>query len=176
MGFWLAAGDYFGQQCFPFAGRPLAQLEISGGAETWKLLTTDHLGTPILATDAAGGPLWQGGFEPFGADYSGAAAAGVFLRFPGQWEDDIWGDASLGVGVYYNVFRWYQPEPGRYSRVDPAGLAGGVNLYLYAFSAPTLLSDLFGLYCTTDFIRHYFKGNGQPVDLGKVGLRNNFTK
>jgi YD repeat-containing protein len=71
---------------FYFAGRPVALLD--NGAVTY--LTTDHLGTPVLATDAAGLTVWQGGFEPFGADWNGAQEAGVFLRFPGQWEDRAW--------------------------------------------------------------------------------------
>ena len=52
------------------AGRPVAQLAIDGaGATTWTYLTADHLGTPLLATDATGAVVWQGGFEPFGTDY-----------------------------------------------------------------------------------------------------------
>src|SRR5690606_17136847 len=58
-------------------------------------LTTDHLGTPILATNDAGAVRWSGGFEPFGADHQegtffSASIAGVFLRLPGQWEDPVW--------------------------------------------------------------------------------------
>ena len=53
-----------------FAGRPVAQLAIDGtSAETWTYLTTDHLGTPLLATDATGTVTWEGGFEPFGTDW-----------------------------------------------------------------------------------------------------------
>jgi len=130
-----------------------APLEISSGAETWKYLTTDHLGTPILSTDSLGNLLWQGGFEPFGADYSGAQAAGVFLRFPGQWDDPIWQDASLGAGVYYNVFRWYEKIPARYTRADPlkllspadSGIIQINNLYTYAASKPSSLIDPLGL-------------------------------
>ncbi len=101
---------------FYFAGRPVAQLESVGGPSV-KYLTTDHLGTPILAmTGAAAG--WVGGFEPFGADWSGAQAAGIFLRFPGQWSDPSW-SAS---GLYQNVYRWYQSDTGRYTRPDPVDL------------------------------------------------------
>ena len=39
----------------------------------------------LVATADTGALVWQGGFEPFGADWNGAKAAGVFLRFPGQW-------------------------------------------------------------------------------------------
>ena len=136
---------------FYVAGRPIAQLDVSSGTETWKWLTTDHLGTPIAATGAGGALLWQGGFEPFGADWSGAAGAGVFLRFPGQWEEGVWGNGGLGVGMYYNVHRWYKLPEGRYTRPDPIGrprtldsLVGSQPeelIDLLIFSPPAPLAD-----------------------------------
>jgi RHS repeat-associated protein len=125
-----------------FAGRPVASRE-----EGWYLppsltyVTTDHLGTPILLADEAGSVVWQGGFEPFGGDYGGAAASGVELRLPGQLDDDRWEFS----GLYYNVHRWYQPDVGRYTRTDPIGLTGGVNLYSYVLNRPTFATDPTGL-------------------------------
>jgi len=110
------------------AGRPVAQLAVGGtGTETWTYLTTDHLGTPLLATDATGAVVWEGGFEPFGRDWQaglpdGASENGIYLRLPGQWDDGTWGDATSGAGVYQNVWRWYQPATGRYTRPDPIHL------------------------------------------------------
>jgi hypothetical protein len=69
---------------FYFAGRPVATLDnvtegtTIGGfttTSTWQYLTVDHLGTPILVTDSSGAQVWQGGFEPFGADYSSYRSA-----------------------------------------------------------------------------------------------------
>ncbi|MCP4249234.1 MAG: hypothetical protein GY778_19495, partial [bacterium] len=77
---------------FYFAGRPVAQLT---SPEVLLYLSTGHLGRPILATDEAGGGEWEGGFEPFGADYLGASSAGIFLRFPGQWENGAWVSTRL---------------------------------------------------------------------------------
>jgi len=131
-----------------FAGRPVAQLAIDGtGAETWTYLTTDHLGTPLLATDATGTVTWEGGFGPFGTDYQagmtgvGASENGIPLRLPGQWVDGTWDDATSGAGVYYNVHRWYEHRTGKYSRPDPLGLDGGINPYAYAFSNPLRFTD-----------------------------------
>jgi len=45
-------------------------------------ITTDHLGTTLAATPDTGTLACQGGFEPLGADWNRAGAAGVFLRFP----------------------------------------------------------------------------------------------
>ena len=131
-----------------FAGRPVAQLDISSGTESWKWLTVDHLGTPIATTGIGGALLWQGGFEPFGADWNGAAGAGVFLRLPGQWEEGAWGNASVGAGVYYNVYRWLQAGMGRYTISDPLGLSGGLNQYAYTQQRPILFSDRLGLQST----------------------------
>jgi len=116
-----------------FAGRPIAQLDIpsAGGVASYLWLTTDHLGTPILATDDARVAVWQGGFEPFGQDWSGASLAGIDLRFPGQWMDESWQDASEGARSYYNVHRWYEAGVGRYGRVDPVVSLKALFHFLY---------------------------------------------
>ena len=144
---------------FYLAGRPVAQLTQDAGGESWEYLTTDHLGAPLMAADEAGALTWSGGFEPFGqdpaADTPGSAlAAGVFLRFPGQWETDLWKDASLGTGgLYYNLHRWYESGTGKYTRPDPMGLIGADrgglfgarHLYAYARGNPTFFIDYLGL-------------------------------
>ncbi len=47
--------------------------------------------------------------------------------------------------VDYNYYRTYDPSTGRYLESDPIGLAGGLGTYTYAFNAPTVLVDRFGL-------------------------------
>jgi RHS repeat-associated protein len=106
-------------------------------------LSVDHLGTPILQTNASGSSLWSGGFEPFGKDWSGAQAAGEFLRFPGQWEDGSW--AEVGSAIYYNVRRWFEVAQGKYTNPDPLGLAGSPYIYSYAINSPLNMSDPLGL-------------------------------
>ncbi|HEN8204738.1 TPA: RHS repeat-associated core domain-containing protein [Proteus mirabilis] len=34
--------------------------------------------------------------------------------------------------MHYNTFRYYAPDLGRFTQLDPIGLAGGLNLYAYA--------------------------------------------
>jgi len=124
------------------AGRPVAQLATeSGQPDRWWYLTTDHLGTPLVATGADRSELWENRFEPFGEDPwagtpLGALEAEMFLRFPGQWEDGVWAKATTGESVTQNGWRWYQAQLGRYSRPDPLGLRAGLNLYHYAVSSP----------------------------------------
>ncbi|MEM9553169.1 MAG: RHS repeat-associated core domain-containing protein [Acidobacteriota bacterium] len=128
-----------------FGGRPVAQVEgSSAGGMSVRWLTTDHLGTPILLTDENGATLWTGGFEPFGRDFAGAAAAGVLLRLPGQWADQSW--TALETDLAFNVHRWYQPNLGLYTRPDPIVWNALGHHYLYVLGRPTSLIDPLGLF------------------------------
>ena len=60
-------------------------------------------------------------------------------RFPAEHED-------AETGLYYNRFRYYDPELGRYLSEDPIGLRGGVDLCGYAVDSVNS-SDPFGLAC-----------------------------
>ena len=134
---------------FYFAGRPVATLEnltTTSTTSTLSYLTTDPLGTPILITNASGSQVWQGGFEPFGADYSSAP---TILRLPGQWYDPVW---SNDLGVYYNVNRWYDSGSGVYTQPDPYG---GVALDPRALTEPSQGSERFSFFT-------YVEGN--PVN------------
>ena len=126
-----------------FGGRPVAQFTLATGQTTY--LTTDHLGTPVLATNEGGAVLWAGGFEPFGADYAGASAAGVFLRFPGQWVDAGWSGSSAGE-LANNVHRWFAPDAALYSRPDPARVDPVFSDYIYSENRASRYSDPLGLY------------------------------
>ena len=60
------------------------------------------------------------------------------FRFQGQYEDEE-------TGLYYNRFRYYDPQTGQYTQQDPIGLAGG-NPTLYGYVWDTLGEiDPFGL-------------------------------
>jgi RHS repeat-associated protein len=138
---------------FYLSGNPVATLDKDGALRSFTYLLTDHLGTPILASDATGTVAWEGGFEPFGRDWKegtgqGAHENGVFLRLPGQWFDEVWQDASSLVDPYYNVHRWYSPGIGRYTRPDPLGLRGDLHPYDYARADPLRWVDRLGLQST----------------------------
>ncbi|MDU7376733.1 MAG: RHS repeat-associated core domain-containing protein, partial [Enterobacteriaceae bacterium] len=61
------------------------------------------------------------------------------LRMQGQYLD-------RETGLHYNLFRYYDPDSGRFTQQDPIGLAGGLNLYQYAPN-PLSWSDPLGLTC-----------------------------
>jgi RHS repeat-associated protein len=53
------------------------------------------------------------------------------------WEDD--------VGLYFYIFRPYDPRAARWLSRDPVGLSGGLNLYGFVKNDPVDLIDLYGL-------------------------------
>lgn len=154
---------------FYFADRPVAQLtrpQAGGSADDLLYLTTDHLGTPILATDQAGTGVWAGGVEPFGAFLSVGTPPGdgdgdatsppggpssaaqlasdrIFLRYPGQWDDPTWRSHGLRGGLYYNLNRWYEPLTGRYTQPDPLGDLPVTELLHSPEADPELFSPLY---------------------------------
>ncbi|MCW8955544.1 MAG: RHS domain-containing protein [Gammaproteobacteria bacterium] len=100
----------------------------------------NHLGTPQTLTDETGNLVWRAEYTPFGLatvfdDVDGdGQAVSMNVRMPGQYFD---GES----GFYYNYYRYYDPETGRYITSDPIGLAGGVNTYLYANANPLKYID-----------------------------------
>jgi RHS repeat-associated protein len=121
-----------------FGGQPLAQIEVATGAV--RTYFNDHLGTPILQTDAAGTVVWRIEHEPYGEDYAFRAGAELHqpLRFPGQ-------EREVGGELAYNVFRWYLGGWGRYSQADPIGFSGGdKNIYRDALGNPFKFIDPLG--------------------------------
>ncbi len=121
-----------------FAGQPLAQIATATGAIDWYF--NDHLGTPILQTDASAQVTWRVEYEPYGEVYAYRAGATKHqpLRFPGQENDG-------GEELSYNIFRWYRSGWGRYTSSDPIGLQGGMNVYGYVDGNPLRYADPLGL-------------------------------
>ena len=61
------------------------------------------------------------------------------LRLPGQYYDQE-------TGQYYNYFRDYDSQTGRYVESDPIGLRAGVNTYSYVGNSPVSRADPLGLF------------------------------
>ena len=99
-------------------------------------------GAPEELTDEAGRTLWRARYRAWGAlareeaderllpslnPWDGQATRQP-LRMQGQYAD-------AETGLYYNTFRYYDPDIGRFVSEDPIGLLGGLNLYQYAANA-----------------------------------------
>jgi RHS repeat-associated protein len=102
----------------------------------------DSLSKPETMTTLNGTVVWS-------AEYSAHGRAIVDLlstiennlRFAGHFYDQE-------TGFHYNYHRYYDPSLGRYLRIDPIGLAGGINLYAYVLNNPINAIDPDGLYGT----------------------------
>ncbi|MBC7706264.1 MAG: hypothetical protein H7274_20225, partial [Rhodoferax sp.] len=122
---------------------------------------TDHLGTPRLMTDEVHTAVWQRPYAGFGM----TQPTGVFKATPNpkavitnstvvlkatnppqelnvresfQYEDEE-------TGMRYNALRTYCPKCGRYTQMDPIGLAGGLNRLGYVGGSPLAFIDPHGL-------------------------------
>lgn len=73
---------------------------------------TDHLGTPIMMTDKNQNVVWQMERLPFGELQSLAGTTSDSIGFPGQYYD-------TETGLYYNWYRYYKADIGRYIEFDP---------------------------------------------------------
>jgi RHS repeat-associated protein len=104
---------------------------------------SDQVGTPRSIEDVSGNEVWRADVSPYGAAKISPSTKIEFnLRFPGHyWDDEI--------GLNYNRFRYYDPTLARYIQSDPAGLAGGPNVYAYVAN-PLERSDVRGLGCWSD--------------------------
>ncbi len=126
-------------------GQPVVMLEHVGSTINKYWIHNDHLGRPLVLTDAAGDAVWQlldsdafGNAADIDEDPDNDSTNLVFnLRLPGQYFD-------AETNLHYNYFRDYNPRIGRYVESDPIGIQGGVNTYLYALANPLRFLDSTG--------------------------------
>jgi len=98
---------------------PLALVTGSGANAALYWVHANHMGVPLVTSDAMGAPAIPTGH--------------TVLGFPGQ--------LRTLADVYYNRYRDYDSSTGRYIQADPIGLKGGANLYLYANANPLKFMD-----------------------------------
>ncbi|WP_323506200.1 MULTISPECIES: RHS repeat-associated core domain-containing protein [unclassified Glaciimonas] len=116
-----------------------------GPQDRYFYIYADRSNTPRVITDASNNQMvwrWDQG-DPFGIlpPSENPRGIGNFTynpRFPGQLYD-------RETDHFYNYYRDYDPQLGRYLQSDPIGLAGGINTYGYVGGNPVSYSDPFGL-------------------------------
>jgi len=118
---------------------PLARVDSIGEQSETFWYHTELNGLPERMTDAHGEVVWRGRFSTWGEtereSVTGFQAVPQNLRFQGQYLD-------RETGLHYNLFRYYDPVGGRFTQVDPIGLAGGVNTYSYVVNPVTIVDPL----------------------------------
>jgi RHS repeat-associated protein len=112
----------------------------------------DQIGLPRELTNAYGEVVWEASYKAWGrlreersprdGGTEGASSFHQPIRFQGQYEDEE-------TGLFYNRFRYYDPDVARFLTSDPAGLPAGENLYAYAPN-PTEWIDPLGLNIRSD--------------------------
>ena len=105
-------------------------------------IISDYIGRPVQAYDDNGNIVWQADYDIYG-NLRNLHGSRQFIPFRqlGQYEDEE-------TVLYYNRFRYYDPNTGTYISQDPIGLAGN-NPTLYAFVKKLNTEvDIFGLSAT----------------------------
>jgi len=130
------------------AWSPLARIdhlrEDWAGEIYW--FSSDLNGAPLEVTDEEGSLRWSGHYGSFGEvrhqtdGFTRLAQHTVLAHQPLRYADSE-------TGLHDNLFRYYDPQSGRFTVQDPIGLSGGLNLYTYAPN-PLKYIDLPGL-CKT---------------------------
>ena len=116
---------------------PSAKLTSEGNYSIF----SNYLGVPTEAYDEAGKLVWQMNLDIYGNVREMRGDRDLIpFRFPGQYADKH-------SGLYYNRHRYYDPDQGNYTQIDPIGLSGGnPTLYGYVID-PNSVVDVFGLRC-----------------------------
>jgi RHS repeat-associated protein len=127
--------------------RPFAHREKRSdrAVADWLYYVDDSSGFAHHLIDDAGAVVRTLSHQAFGKiQSSGDGDVGTPLRFLGQYEDPE-------TGLFYNRFRYYDPDAGRYISPDPQGIARGLNAFRYAENRPNEIADPSGLSgpCTT---------------------------
>jgi RHS repeat-associated protein len=115
----------------------LAQIEANG---TIHYIHADENGSTLAMTDSNGNVSDQFAYSPWGELLGRTGTNTTAFTFVGgggvTWE---------GGSLYRMGARYYDARLKRWLSADPAGMAGGANLYLYANGNPLFWVDMLGL-------------------------------
>ena len=124
----------------------------------------DHLGSSHVVLDDAGSLVNREEFTPFGETSFGSFSRKRY-RFTGKERDE---ESAL----CYHDARYYHPALGKWASCDPAGLAGGLNLYTYGSNNPLCFVD--GTGSEPDKFVYDADGTQIPTEVIEVNGANPF--
>ncbi len=133
---------------------------------------TDALGSVTELTDAAEAVAQTYEYSSFGQILTQSGSLTTINPFTYTARE-----FDSESGLYYNRYRYYSADVGRFITYDPIGWAGGVNLYVYVGNNPLNFIDPFG-FCSNWL--DWFQGGldaaglvpgfGEPADLANAGI------
>jgi RHS repeat-associated protein len=119
----------------PDSFTPLARMV----GDSYLNIVSDHLGTPLAMFDEQGNNTWSMELDIYGqARLKKGQKEDCPFRYPGQYED-------TETGLYYNRFRYYDPEVGGYVSQDPIRFAGDNPTFYGYLTDCNIYTDVFGL-------------------------------
>jgi RHS repeat-associated protein len=130
-----AAGSVVAANTFGAAGL----VSRRAGAQS-TFYTFDPQGSVAQRLDAGGAVLSSHLYTAHGSPLT-TPAVGEPFGYGGRW--GYYTDSETGLQLLTN--RYYDPQAGRFVTRDPAGYAGGINLYAYVRNGPLTYSDPSGL-------------------------------
>jgi RHS repeat-associated protein len=82
-------------------------------------IIADYLGTPVQMYDEKGKLTWEARLDVYGkvGTFAGSSLSDCPFRYQGQYHD-------AETDLYYNRFRYYDPDNASYLSQDPIGLMG----------------------------------------------------
>lgn len=116
----------------------------------------NHIGAPILLLDEHGAKVWSAEYDIYGQLRQVEGDVELCpIRWPGQWHDGE-------TGLYYNRYRYYDPETGVYLRRDPVGVRGGYLPYGYVADPLSYVDPLGLATCRYSDIDDFAANSGMP--------------
>ncbi|WP_374173284.1 DUF6531 domain-containing protein [Flavobacterium tructae] len=125
------------------------------GEEKFSIIN-DYIGRPVQAYDEKGNVVWETDYDIYG-DLRNLEGDRSFIPFRqlGQYED-------VETGLYYNRFRYYSSESGRYISQDPIRIFGGNAFYAYVHNSNCWV-DIFGL---SELVYQLLNDRGEVIYYG----------
>ena len=106
----------------------------------------DGVGSVTSLSSSTGALAQTYTYDSFGNIANSSGSLTNFFRYTGR-------EFDMETGLNFYRARYDNPALGRFVSEDPIGLAGGINLYVYANSNPVSLIDPLGLYDGWDLLK-----------------------